>query len=207
MRNARRPPGKKPGARHKKQEITPEVLYEHLEEINYLLQWFYGTHDYAYTRACELGGVEDAAQLAWVHMLKSVQNRSPNVRLPTFVINSARWSLAGAYDKAQKSAQKGRERQPLEEVVDTGLVPVEDHVFVSEIKEWVHYVVRRWLTCRHRRVIELRFGLYDGKWHTLEEAAKVLGVTRERVCQLEWKAIRQLYRRYLINREAKEFGT
>ena len=45
---------------------------------------------------------------------------------------------------------------------------------------------------RQRRVIELRFGLTDGRDQTLEEVGLELGVTRERVRQLEGKALRQL---------------
>ena len=50
------------------------------------------------------------------------------------------------------------------------------------------------LTDRERRVIELRFGLKDGVPMTLEQVGKKLGVTRERIRQIEAKAIRKLYR-------------
>lgn len=48
------------------------------------------------------------------------------------------------------------------------------------------------LTEREKRVIELRFGLIDGKTHTLEEVGKEFEVTRERIRQIEAKAIRKL---------------
>ena len=48
------------------------------------------------------------------------------------------------------------------------------------------------LTQRERQVIELRFGLMDDKDHTLEEVGKKLRVTRERVRQIEERAIRKL---------------
>ena len=48
------------------------------------------------------------------------------------------------------------------------------------------------LTPRDRRVIELRFGLRDGRPRTLEEVARVFGVTRERVRQLERRALARL---------------
>ena len=50
------------------------------------------------------------------------------------------------------------------------------------------------LTDRERRVIELRFGLKDGVPMTLEQVGKKLGVTRERIRQIEAKAIRKLNR-------------
>jgi RNA polymerase primary sigma factor len=48
------------------------------------------------------------------------------------------------------------------------------------------------LTMRERQVIELRFGLIDNHDHTLEEVGKKLKVTRERVRQIEERAIRKL---------------
>jgi len=48
------------------------------------------------------------------------------------------------------------------------------------------------LTEREREVLEMRFGLDDGKDHTLEEVGKKFGVTRERIRQIEAKALRKL---------------
>ena len=48
------------------------------------------------------------------------------------------------------------------------------------------------LTFRERRVMELRLGLTDGRIHTLEEVAGEFGITRERVRQIEAKALRRL---------------
>ena len=48
------------------------------------------------------------------------------------------------------------------------------------------------LTPREEQVLRLRFGFEDGKTHTLEEVGKVFSVTRERVRQIESKALRRL---------------
>ncbi len=48
------------------------------------------------------------------------------------------------------------------------------------------------LTPREAKVIEMRFGLLDGKQRTLEEVGREFGVTRERIRQIEAKAIRKL---------------
>ena len=48
------------------------------------------------------------------------------------------------------------------------------------------------LTDREADVLRLRFGMFDGKTHTLEEVGQIFGVTRERIRQIENKAIRKL---------------
>ena len=48
------------------------------------------------------------------------------------------------------------------------------------------------LTKRERKVLQLRFGLEDGRSRTLEEVGREFGVTRERIRQIETKALRKL---------------
>ena len=48
------------------------------------------------------------------------------------------------------------------------------------------------LSDREREVLELRYGLIDGKDHTLEEVGQYFKVTRERIRQIEAKALRKL---------------
>src|SRR5450830_460350 len=59
------------------------------------------------------------------------------------------------------------------------------------LKEQVDDVLRS-LTLRERRVLQLRFGLDDGRQRTLEEVGREFGVTRERIRQIEAKALRKL---------------
>ena len=59
------------------------------------------------------------------------------------------------------------------------------------LKETVTAVLHS-LSPRERKVLELRFGLHDGRSRTLEEVGKVFDVTRERIRQIEAKALRKL---------------
>ena len=54
------------------------------------------------------------------------------------------------------------------------------------------------LTYREREIIKLRYGLGDGYTYTLEEVGKIFRVTRERVRQIESKALRKI-RRQMAN--------
>lgn len=64
-------------------------------------------------------------------------------------------------------------------------------VYSKLLKEKVNDVLDT-LPCREARILKLRFGLEDGKFYTLEEVGKKFGLTRERIRQLETKALRRL---------------
>ena len=57
----------------------------------------------------------------------------------------------------------------------------------EQIKEVLHT-----LTPREEHVLKLRYGLNDGRTHTLEEVGKEFNITRERIRQIEAKALRKL---------------
>ncbi len=66
-----------------------------------------------------------------------------------------------------------------------------DVVTEADLAEKINEVLST-LTEREEKVLRMRFGIGDGSDHTLEEVGRVLGVTRERVRQIEAKAIRKL---------------
>jgi RNA polymerase primary sigma factor len=70
------------------------------------------------------------------------------------------------------------------------LAPAEAASFTL-LKEQIEEVLDT-LNEREQRVLRLRFGLDDGKARTLEEVGREFGVTRERIRQIEAKALRKL---------------
>lgn len=66
-----------------------------------------------------------------------------------------------------------------------------DHTAYALLKEQLDEVLEQ-LTDREENVLRLRFGLDDGKMRTLEDVGKVFNVTRERIRQIEAKALRKL---------------
>lgn len=68
----------------------------------------------------------------------------------------------------------------------------EDQVWKSLMKERITEVLDTTLTPREKRVLEVRFGLLDGRSRTLEETGEEFHVTRERIRQIEKKALGKL---------------
>ncbi len=67
----------------------------------------------------------------------------------------------------------------------------EEAVSYTVLREQIIEVLHT-LTPREEEVLKLRFGLKDGKTRTLEEVGEVFGITRERIRQIEAKALRKL---------------
>ena len=89
---------------------------------------------------------------------------------------------------------------PIGEVEDSHLGDfIEDRTAVSpseavinlDLKEQTESVLKT-LTPREEKVIKMRFGVGDGSEHTLEEVGQNFAVTRERIRQIEAKALRKL---------------
>ncbi len=76
-------------------------------------------------------------------------------------------------------------------IPDTNIVSPSDAVINLNLKEQTDQVLRT-LTPREERVIKMRFGVGEGSEHTLEEVGQSFAVTRERIRQIEAKALRKL---------------
>ena len=112
-----------------------------------------------------------------------------------------RWS------RPRRSARSSRSRQepvrletPIGEEEDSHLGDfIEDRGALAPAEAASHQLLKEQveavldsLTGRERRVLQLRFGLEDGRARTLEEVGKEFNVTRERIRQIEAKALRKL---------------
>jgi RNA polymerase primary sigma factor len=76
-------------------------------------------------------------------------------------------------------------------IEDQNALPPPDAASRQLLKEQIEDVLSS-LTPRERRVLQLRFGLEDGRSRTLEEVGREFNVTRERIRQIEAKALRKL---------------
>ena len=89
---------------------------------------------------------------------------------------------------------------PLDESEDSFLGDfIEDSSVATPLEEAQRQLLREEvqkvlanLSERERKIVELRFGLEDGKQRTLEEVAQQFGITRERIRQIETKILRKL---------------
>ena len=88
-----------------------------------------------------------------------------------------------------------------DESIESPMEETDNELMREEVRD-----VLNALTEREREVLSMRFGMMDGESHTLEEVGRHFGVTRERVRQIEAKALRKL-RHPLNSRKLRDFLT
>ena len=90
-------------------------------------------------------------------------------------------------------------------IEDKDAVSPNEYASNQQLKDEINYVLSG-LTEREEKVLRLRFGLYDGKTRTLEEVGREFNVTRERIRQIEAKALRKLKHPTRSKRLKEYFG-
>ena len=174
--------------------LNLKELTDRRREVTALIKWWCSKSSMRYhLLMLRFGSYHDFINEIWSKMLQSVRDgRELDVNFTTFVVNHAGWTLfshLGAPSvtkriRFQRKISLGRPVQP------------DDATYRESSPEFmlrdVLMDVLRTLTQREREIVELRFGLRDEPEKTLEEVAKVFGLTRERIRQIEAKAIKKL---------------
>ena len=107
-------------------------------------------------------------------------------------VEKVRDIMMAAMDPLSLETPIGEEEDSkLEDFVQDSTQSVERTVIQSRLREQVDEVLGK-LPEREERVLRLRFGLDDGRERTLEEVGREFNVTRERIRQIEMKALRKL---------------
>ena len=88
-------------------------------------------------------------------------------------------------------------------IKDDTMPEPDDAASAQLLREQLRAILKS-LNPRERQVLEMRFGLKDGQSHTLEEVGQAFGVTRERIRQIEAKALRKL-RHPLRSRKLRDY--
>jgi RNA polymerase primary sigma factor len=94
--------------------------------------------------------------------------------------------------------QEGSELADL--IPDRETPPVEETIARQQLRESVHDAMAACLRPREREILRMRFGLDGSERRTLAEVAQKIGVTRERVRQIEVRALRRLRRASVQNK-------
>ncbi|NDJ84645.1 MAG: RNA polymerase sigma factor RpoD [Chloroflexi bacterium] len=144
--------------------------------------------------ALEVGFLSDEEALEIRNQLEDGQKLDPGLKR----------KLQRAASKVRRILRISQEPMSLEMPVgqeDSSLLGdfIEDDKMMSPVEAAARQLLKEQLrgalgilNDREREVLELRFGLKDGKEHTLEEVGQYFGVTRERIRQIEAKALRKL---------------
>lgn len=120
----------------------------------------------------------------------SVEEIAENVHMD---VNRVREILKLAQETVSLETPVGSEEEShLADFIEDDHTPLpSDEAAFGQLKDDIRSVLDK-LNEREQKVLRMRFGLDDGKEHTLEEVGQELHVTRERIRQIEAKALRKL---------------
>lgn len=142
--------------------------------------------------------------------LSAILDREPTpeelaaeINLPTQKVQKL---LKYVPDTISLESPVGEGESLLKELIpDTSTVSPEKIASLAALRNELKKAIQD-LNPKERRVISLRYGLEDGIMHTLEEIGKIYGITRERVRQIEIKALEKLKHNELIKKIKEEWG-
>ena len=98
----------------------------------------------------------------------------------------------GSVDSLNRSVADEEKDTPLQDMIADTSINVEREVIKNLEKEKLNEYLQKILKPRECFILRKRYGLEDGETYSLEEVGRMVGVTRERIRQLEAKAIRKL---------------
>src|SRR5712692_547182 len=141
----------------------------------------------------------------WIRqaITRALAERSRTIRLP-ILMGQAITKVRDATERlTQKLGRDPTEEQVAEELgvtvtelgdllPDENAIAPEERAFERTLKEEANHALEETLSHRERLVLQLRFGLGDGQVYPLEKIGEQLGLTRERVRQIENEALRKL---------------
>mgnify|MGYP003375380585 CR=1 FL=1 len=144
----------------------------------------------------------------WIRqaITRGIADTAKTIRVPVHMVETINKTLRTSRMLLQELGREptNEENSQLGDFIeDESLLSPVDSASFSMLKEELEVAMAS-LTERERNVIKLRFGLDDGKTRTLEEVGKEFNVTRERIRQIEAKALRKL-RHPSRSRKLKDF--
>jgi RNA polymerase primary sigma factor len=113
------------------------------------------------------------------------------IKLPKGKIDDVNFWLTTRTSSLDEPIGDEGESQVMDLIQDENAVTPSDEVEAFLNKQRVNNLLEK-MSSRERKVLDMRFGLADGKTHTLAEVADKLKVSRERVRQIEEKALKKL---------------
>jgi RNA polymerase primary sigma factor len=137
--------------------------------------------------------------------LKRVPNDdevAKKMKLPRQKIEEINFWLTTKTSSLEAPVGEEEDGQVMDLVENEAVAPPNAEVERFLNKERVDNLLER-MSDRERKILDMRFGLVDGKQHTLAQVAKKLGLSRERIRQIEEDALRKL--RSFMRQQEKEY--
>ncbi len=165
-------------------QISMQLSMKMPKDVLCFLQWYISATEDRKRMAMVCGGFNAVINETWIR-LASRNKPWPPLKWTTIWCNQLKWTMTRLYHKSKR-----RPVPLLREFVDCSY---EQEFPNLECQSEIAAVLKS-LTFREREIIRLRYGLGDGFTYTLEEVGRILKMSRERVRQIEYNAMKKLQR-------------